>query len=431
MTILNRTLDRARLPLYRNALVLMVNSGITAGLGFVFWALTARLYPPTDVGLASAAISSALFVSALAQLGLPYALVRFSTSTIGGLPALTTTVAVVVAGVSAIAGAIFIAGIHTWAPSVQELAPLPALAAAVIVLAGATGASTVLVYASIGARDTRPALAAGIVHGLVKSVLVLVFAQLLFREGFSVVLAWTFGTVAAVAIQAFLLRRQMAPRVNLQLLRLGTFLRYSAGNWAGDLSWTAPGLLFPVLVVAMLGAEANAYFFIAWSIASLLAGIPTAVSSSLLAEGTHDDARTALHLRRAFAFTLPLVGTAIAICFVAAPILLGLFGAPYAASGVDTLRLLSLAAFPLSVNMLYLAVARVDRDIRRIVTLTAAIGGSALVLGVVLVPALGATGIALGYLVTHALVAIGLTADWLLRGRAPFARGRRDRSGLP
>ena len=41
MTMVTRMIDRARLPLYRNALVLMVNSGITAGLGFVFWALTA------------------------------------------------------------------------------------------------------------------------------------------------------------------------------------------------------------------------------------------------------------------------------------------------------------------------------------------------------------------------------------------------------
>lgn len=417
MTIVTETIGRARLPLYRNALVLMVNSGVTAGLGFVFWALTARLYPPTEVGLASAAISSALFVSALAQLGLPYALVRFSPSSVGGLPALTATVAVVVTSVSAIAGGIFIAGIHTWAPSVQDLAPLPALAPAIIVLAGATGASTVLVYASVGARDTRPALAAGLVHGVVKSALVLLFAELLFGQGFAVVLAWMLGTVAAVAIQAFLLRGQIARRVNLHLLRLGTFLRYSAGNWAGDLAWAAPGLLFPLLVVAMLGAEANAYFFIAWSIASLLAGIPTAVSSSLLAEGTHDDAGTALHLRRAVAFTLPLIIAAIAVCLIGGPILLGLFGARYAASGVDTLRLLSVAALPLSINMLYLTVARVDRDIRRIVTLTAVIGGGALVLGVVFGSAFGATGIAFGYLVAHSVVAIGLTFDWLVRGR--------------
>jgi O-antigen/teichoic acid export membrane protein len=417
VALVTQTIDGARLPLYRNALMLMANSGITAGLGFVFWTLTARLYPPTEVGLASAAISSALFVSALAQLGLPYALVRFSPTTIGGLPALTTTVAVVVTSVSAIAGGIFIAGIHTWAPSVQDLAPLPALAAAVIVLAGATGASTVLVYASVGARDTRPVLAAGLVHGFVKSALVLLFAQLLFHQGFAVVLAWVLGTVAAVATQTFLLRGQVARRVNLQLIRLGTFLRYSAGNWAGDLAWTAPGLLFPLLVVAMLGPESNAYFFIAWSIAALLAGIPTAVSSSLLAEGTHDDDGTALHLRRAFAFALPLVGAAIAVCFVGAPTLLGLFGAAYAASGVDTLRLLSVAALPLSVNMLFLTVARVDRDIRRIVTLTATIGGGSLVLGVVLVRAFGATGIALGYLAAHSVVAIGLTVDWLARGR--------------
>ena len=36
--------------LYRNAVYLMANSGITAILGFVFW-VVARLYPAEDAGL--------------------------------------------------------------------------------------------------------------------------------------------------------------------------------------------------------------------------------------------------------------------------------------------------------------------------------------------------------------------------------------------
>lgn len=416
--MITRTLARARVPLYRNALVLMGNSGLTAGLGFVFWALAARAYPPAELGLASAAISSALFIATLSLLGLPYALVRFSPSAIGGLPVVTSTIALVVTLVSATAGIIFMAGIHTWAPSLEALAPIPILAIALITLAGATGASTVLVYASVSARDTRPALAGGVVQGVVKSALVLAFAIGFSHAGFAVVLAWLIGALAAVSMQLWLLRKQIARRVDLQLLRPATFLRYSAGNWAGDLAWTAPGLLFPLLVVALMGAEANAYFFVAWAIASLLAGIPTAVASSLLAEGSYAHSETGEHLRRAVRFTLPLVAVAIAVCLVGAPILLGLFGVRYASEGVDTLRLLSLAALPLSLNLLYLTVARVDRDIRRIVAITATTGGGALLLGVALVPALGAAGIALGYLVAHSVVAVPLTIEWLVRGQA-------------
>ncbi len=396
----------------------MGNSGLTAGLGFVFWALAARAYPPAELGLASAAISSALFIATVSLLGLPYALVRFAPSAVGGLAVVTSTIASVVTLVSAIAGIIFMAGIHTWAPSLGALAPIPLLALAVITLAAATGASTVLVYASVSARDTRPALAGGVVQGVVKSALVLGFAIVFSHAGFAVVLAWLLGTLAAVSVQLWLLRAQIARRVDLQLLRRATFLRYSAGNWAGDLAWTAPGLLFPLVVVTLLGAEANAYFFVAWAIAALLVGIPTAVASSLLAEGSHADGETDEHLRRAVRFTLPLVLMAIAVCFVGAPMLLGLFGVRYASEGVDTLRLLSLAAMPLSLNLLYLTVARVEHNIRRIVAVAAVTGGGAMILGVGLIPALGETGIALGYLIAHCLVAIPLTIEWLVRGQA-------------
>ncbi len=411
-------LARARAPLYRNALVLLGNSGVTAGLGFVFWTLAARLYAPAEVGLASAAISSSLFMATLSQLGLPYALVSFSPSAGAGRAAFTWTVVLVVAVGSAIAGGIFIAGLNLWAPSLEQLASPPVLGLALIVLAGATGTFTVLVYAAIGTRDARPALAGGVTHGLVKTVLLLVFALAFVPVGILIVLAWLLGTVAGVLLQLWLLRTQFTRKVDLQVLRLGSLVRYAAGNYVGDLAWSAPGLLFPLLVVGLLGAEANAYFYIAWAIAGLLVGIPAAVASSLLAEGSHSRGETTEHLRRAFELTLALVIPAIVLCWVAAPLLLGLFGAPYAANGVETLRLLSLAALPLSINMLHLTAARVDRDISRILVISAASGLGALILAAVLGPAQGATGIALAYLVAHGVLAITLTAEWWLRGRA-------------
>jgi O-antigen/teichoic acid export membrane protein len=417
-TIAARAVALVRVPLYRNALVLMGSAGFAAGLGFLFWAIAARLYPPAQLGLASATISSALFVTTVAQFGLPYALVRFSPSAGPGRAVLTSTVVLVVTLAGAVAGGIFIAGMNAWAPALDEVAPRPVLAAAVMALAGATGASTVLVYVAIGDRDTRPALVGGLTHGVVKSALIIVFAMLSARLGFAVVFAWLLGTAAAVLVQLWLLRAQFEPRVDLQLLRLGSFLRYSAGNYAGDLAWTAPGLLFPLLVVGLLGAEANAYFYVAWAIAGLLAGIPTAVASSLLAEGSHSHSETGEHLRRALILTLVIVVPAVAICWVGAQALLSLFGTPYAAKGVDELRLLSLAAVPLSLNVLYLAVARVDRAMRRILGITAATGGGALLLGAALAPQQGAAGIALAYLAAQTTMAIALTTEWWLRGRA-------------
>jgi len=417
--IVTRAVARARIPLFANAFVLIGNSGLTAGLGFLFWTLAARLYPPADVGLASAAISASLFIATLAQLGLPYALVRFAPAAGSQRPVLTSTVVVSVTLASALGAAVFIAGADVWASTLGALAPRPILAVSVVTLAAATAASIVLVYVAVGARDARPALGAGITQGVVKSVLLVLFAVSSARVGFAMVVAWLIGTVAAVVLQLYMVRALVARRVDARTLRLGSFLRYSAGNYAGDLAWTAPGLLFPLLVVGKLGPEANAYFYIAWAIASLLVAIPSAVATSLLAEGSHAQGTTAQHLRRAFGLALVLVIPSIGICWIGAPLLLGLFGPTYAANSVDTLRLLAVAALPLSLNILHLTAARVDRSMRRILAITVATGGGALVIGVALMHDYGATGIAFAYLAAHSVVATILTLEWWLRsGRA-------------
>jgi O-antigen/teichoic acid export membrane protein len=419
-----RVLARARVPLYANALVLMGNTGLSAGLGFIFWALAARLYPPAQVGLASAAISAAVFIATFAQLGLPTALIRFSQDAGPDRMVLTSTVVLVVTVAGAAAAAVFVMGMGIWAPSLAELAPPSILAASVVTLAATTTASSILVFVAIGARDARPALAGGVTQGVVKGGLVLVFALFISRQGFPLVVAWILGTTAAILVQVWMLRAQLAPRVNLHLLRLGSFLRYSAGNYAGDLAWTAPSLLFPLLVLTQLGAEANAYFFVAWAIASLLIGIPFGVASSLLAEGSHEQGAMDEHFRRAVVLTLGLVVPAIAVFWLAAPLLLALFGASYAANGIDTLRALSLAALPMSINLLYLSVARLDRALVTILGISAATGGGSLVLGVIFAPAMGSVGIAIAYLVAHTVVAVMLVARWWLRGSSRRSGGR-------
>ncbi len=415
---LGRVIARARVPLYRNALVLMVNSGVTAALGFVFWALAARFYEPAQVGLASATISSALFLGTLAQLGLPYALVRFGPAAGAERSALMTTGVLVATLTAATAGVIFVAGLDIWAPALAALAGRPLLGAVVIALAAATSALTILGYVAVATRDTRPALAGGATQGVIKILLVVGFALTLSRLGFDIVGAWLVATAAAVLAQAWLLRAHLAPRVSLRTLRLGTLLRYSAGNYLGDLAWTAPALLFPLVVVGLRGAEANAYFYVAWAIAGLLAAIPAAVASSLLAEGSHASGEMAAHMRRAFGLTLALLVPAIALGVIAAPLVLQLFGSTYAAKGTDALRVLCLATLPLSVNLLHLTAARIERRVRRVLAIAVATGGGALLLGAVLAGQFGVEGIALGYLTVQSLAAAALTAQWWLSGEA-------------
>ena len=68
-------------PLYRNAYALALSTLSTSGLGILYWIVAARLYDAETVGLNSAAISTMMFVSGLAQLNLSDALGRFLPNT--------------------------------------------------------------------------------------------------------------------------------------------------------------------------------------------------------------------------------------------------------------------------------------------------------------------------------------------------------------
>src|SRR4051812_43837128 len=74
---LQRLLDHARTPLYRNGYALMLSAAATSGLGVVYWMLATRLYPAEVVGLNSAVISAMLLVAGVAQLSLVSVITRF------------------------------------------------------------------------------------------------------------------------------------------------------------------------------------------------------------------------------------------------------------------------------------------------------------------------------------------------------------------
>ena len=67
----------ARSRIYVNAYALVLNQVTSAGLGFLYWMLAARLYGVKVVGVSSAAISTLLLISGVAQLGLNAGMYRF------------------------------------------------------------------------------------------------------------------------------------------------------------------------------------------------------------------------------------------------------------------------------------------------------------------------------------------------------------------
>ncbi len=68
---------QVRDPLYKNSFYVMLTSVTSAGFGFVFWMLAAKLYLKEDVGVATALISAMSFLVLLSRFGFDFSIIRF------------------------------------------------------------------------------------------------------------------------------------------------------------------------------------------------------------------------------------------------------------------------------------------------------------------------------------------------------------------
>ena len=155
--------------------------------------------------------------------------------------------------------------------------------------------------------------------------------------------------------------------------------------------------------------------------AGLLFAIPTAISASLFAEGSHKDASLPHDIKRSLKFIALLALPAAALLMALGDKLLLVFGRQYSQEGTGLLWLLSPSVLPLSLNALYLAAARVKKKMREVIVITAAIAVSTLGLSYILLPRLGILAPGAGWLAGQTLVALALLPRFIkiLRSASP------------
>ena len=192
---------------------------------------------------------------------------------------------------------------------------------------------------------------------------------------------------------------------------LGIFF---AQDYAGQVLMRSAVTVIPVLVVATLGAAANAYFFVAFTIVIACDMMVLGIGTSLLAESAYDARLLRAHVQTAVRRYGPPLLAGVAVLVVAAPLALAPFGADYAREGADALRLLALASLPRAVIFLASTVWRLEGHGRLLLGIEALM--LVLLLGsiVPLANAFELTGVALAWLGSASVA--GLVAGmWLTR----------------
>ena len=411
--------------LYTNSIFLMANSVVSAALGFAFWVLAARLYPAEAVGLGSAVLSAASLLIFIATLGLGTGLIRYLPGARSNTIALVNSCFTLSSMAALVAALIFLAGIPLWSPALSFVRNDLRFGVTFVAFVVSGTLYSLLSDTYLALRRAEYSLIQGSLMGLLKLVLVVALAGLF--GIFGILASWMLATVAVVVLGGFIFlpRLQAGYRPILSLRRevSNEMVHFSFANYISHGLSSTPGWVLPLIMVNHLGGEANAHFFIAWAMSGLIFAIPQAISNSLFAEGSHRDTFLVRDIKRSLKFIALLALPAAALLMALGDKLLLVFGQQYSQEGTKLLWLLSPSVLPLSLNVLYLAVARVRGKMSEVIVITAAIMVSTLGLSYILLPQLGILAPGAGWLASQTLVALAVLPRFIkiLRHPSPLA----------
>lgn len=388
-----------------NSLALMLSTVITGGLGLLFWAAAGRLYPVAEVGSASAVITSAVMLSTLSNLSLGSMYERFLP--VSGRLArsfvvrgyLTVTAFAFVLGI----GFLLVAPVDKMFTTTTEILSFPFFVAVLAVFALQDQTSS-------GLGVARWAAGKNVFHAVVKFVLLL--ALFTTERSTSIIAAWAIPAIIASVVVLRSILRNLRTEQRYQLppdlppkRELWSYFGSAYGITA--LGSLAP-LLVPMIVVATLGAEDNAYFSLTWSIVSALYILISVLVGPFVAEvAANPEQFTRLTKRFMTMVAVVALGGSFFLAFIA-PFGLGIVGEEYREHGTIIVHLAAVT-IPLSViGSLYDGLARVQRRMRLAVIVQVSATTIIIVGSLTLSSSLGIAAVGWAYLAAEAFGAVVL-----------------------
>jgi len=353
-----------------NAVALVGNQLASASLGFVYWLLAARLYAVEVVGMSSAVISTVQLVSGLAQLGLVSGMQRFIPRAGKNARRLAIASYLVVTASAAIAGVIALFAAEAIAPG-QGI--FGGISPVYIVLAAV---AWTLFYLQdgvlIGLREAVWVFVENFAYNFAKNLPLVVAAGLLTDAG--IIASWFVpAPVAVLFVSGLIFGRLLRPeRLRdhddpAEHVTAREIITSTSSDHVGAMVAEAALRVLPLLVVRLAGVEANAYFYQAWMISTVLGLVASGMGNSFTADTAADRRRVGPNSRTILRTMSLLLLPAALIVGIGAPLVLRVFGESYAREGAGLLRVLAIAVVPVIVNTWYVSYLRVMGYIRKLI----------------------------------------------------------------
>ncbi len=216
-------------------------------------------------------------------------------------------------------------------------------------------------------RATRWVPVENILFALAKLALLPVLVAVTARQG--IFLSWTIPVVVAVAGVSWYLFHRAIPAheatspssEKLPLIREIALLSFA--QYASLLVNTFSSTIIPLIVIARLGAAANAHYYLPALITGGVAQLLWSLEASYLVEASTDPSALRQHANSAIRVAIVVLVPSIAVGEIFAPDILRIFGTTYAVHSTTLLRVLLLYLPGTAVTAFYSAFAWLDRRV--------------------------------------------------------------------
>lgn len=411
------TLDLSDARMVRNSRALIVSSAVTSTFGLLFWIVAARWFGARELGIGGAFVTAMTLIAGVSTLGLRNGLVRFLPETGGQSRRLIVRSYALCAAVGSVLAMVFAAGQSLWAPSLHSLRTDPAHLTLFVV---ATAGWTVFVLQDSVLTGLHHATWIPLENALYAIAKLGLVMALPFAGEWGIVLAWSVPALVLLVPVNLLIVRRLLPgcETGAGTIRARSLVRFAAGDHTADLIRIAGSEVVVLVVLAKVGPELAASFFIAATIPASITLITANIASAFVAEAAAQPANARALLRRGARQAVLLVVPAVLAAVIAAPWILSVFGGNYRTEATGVFRLMLLSTIPQIVASLAVGFARFERRVGLVVAIFAVNAIAPLVGAFVGLTRWGLMAVGVATLVGQCMVVTAVATVLVRRGEA-------------
>jgi O-antigen/teichoic acid export membrane protein len=385
-------------PIFVNSFIILVNSIIGSVLSLLFWVVAAHITSAYIIGLSTAVISLASLILNISRFGMDLGFIRFYPLS-NNKSKLYSNNILVTLFISVFLSFIFIIFIQFFSPSLVFLQkPIFLITFILYIILNSIYLSQNT--AMIAKRIPYVAVIQNVIFGIRIPILIIIISL----GTLGIISSIDIGYLLTIIISSYILsRNDLNLLLSFDFKEFMNIIKFSLGNYLASLLSIAPISIVPLIVINMLGAEKNAYFYMAYSIASILFIIPSSISMSLLVEGSHN-INLKKNIMNLILINFLLMAISIIVVFIFGDKILLLFSKEYSDQAFTLLKLLALSSLFSSIISMYISIKNIQMLIINVIFINFIYSTLLLIFSYLLIARYNLEGIGYAWLLASFLV---------------------------